>query len=291
MEYLGSISENTRLVGLLGWPLEDGLSPLMYNQAFAAEGLDWVYVPLPVHPHHIEAALKGLLALNFVGVNVIAPHQQAVMRYMDEISDAARSTGAVNTIHIQDGKFYGYNSDAIGFLKGMQAAGYRPKGMKVAVLGAGGAARAAVFSLARAEAAAITVFNRTTERAAFLVDDLAESFPESRLAYEALNAETLSALSGSVDMVVNTTSVGMHPQIDACPWPDNVPIPPQSIFYDLVYTPLETRFLQQAAQAGVKTIDGLGMFIYQGVFAFETWTRHTAPLKAMRIICLERLKA
>ncbi|MEW5956470.1 MAG: shikimate dehydrogenase, partial [Chloroflexota bacterium] len=201
------ITDKTRLVGVIGWPVDDSPNPAIHNAAFAQIGLDWACVPLPVQPHQLDQALKGLVALNIVGVNVVAPHQQAVMRYMDELSDAARIIGAVNTIHIQDRKFYGYNTDAIGFLNAIEEAGFNPKGMRVAVLGAGAAARAVVYALARAKASWITVFNRTAERAAFLVDDLAENFPDSRLEFTGLNPESLTTLTGKVDMVVNTTSV------------------------------------------------------------------------------------
>jgi shikimate dehydrogenase len=262
----------------------------MYNAAFAELGIDWAYIPLPVQPHQLDQALKGLVALNLVGVNIVAPHQQAVMRHMDELSEAARITGAVNTIHIQDRKFYGYNTDAIGFLKAMQEAGCDPQGMQVAVLGAGSAARAVIFSLARAKADRITVFNRTAERAAFLVDDLAEAFPTSHLIFEPLNSASLAALQGKVDLVVNTTSVGMRPNPNSCPWPGGVSIPSDTIFYDLVYNPLDTLFLQRARAAGIRTIDGLGMLVYQGAFAFEKWTGRQAPVEVMRQVCMQELE-
>jgi shikimate dehydrogenase len=228
--------------------------------------------------------------LNFVGANVTVPHKQAVMRHLDELSDASTITGAVNTIHIQDGKFYGYNTDAIGFLNALKEAGYHPKGMRVAVLGAGGAARAVVYSLARSEVDAIIVFNRTAERAAFLIDDLADAFPESTLSFEVFTAEALAALQGQVDMVVNTTSVGMHPHLELSPWPDEVPLPAQTIFYDLVYNPLETAFLKRARAAGLDAINGLGMLVHQGAFAFETWTGQPAPLEVMKEACLQGLQ-
>jgi shikimate dehydrogenase len=261
----------------------------MHNAAMAHLGLDFAYVPLPVRPEKLELALKGLAALNFAGTNVTIPHKQAVMRYMDELSDAARLTGAVNTIHLQNGKFYGYNTDAVGFLDALLEANCQPKGMRVAVLGAGGAARAVVYALARSGADSIVVLNRTAERAAFLVDDLAVAFPGSALSFEALTPESLAGLDGRVNLVVNTTSVGMHPQIDTCAWPAEVPIPPHVTFCDLVYNPLETSFLRQARAAGAPTVDGLGMLVHQAAFGFEKWTGHAAPIEIMRQACLEKL--
>src|SRR6185503_9815710 len=139
MNKMQSISGKTSLVGLIGWPVSHSLSPRMHNAAFAELGLDWAYVPLPVRPDDVEQALRGLAALNFVGANVTVPHKQAVIRYLDELSEAARITGAVNTIHLKNGKFFGYNTDAIGFLNALQEANGYPKGMRAAVLGAGGA--------------------------------------------------------------------------------------------------------------------------------------------------------
>jgi shikimate dehydrogenase len=283
------ITGKTSLVGVIGWPVAHSLSPAMHNAAFAELGLDWAYVPLPVHPENVTQALKGLVTLNFVGSNVTVPHKQAVMRHMDELSEAAQITGAVNTIHIQDGKFVGANTDPAGFINSLQEGGCHPKGMRVAVLGAGGAARGVVYALAKAEADSIIVFNRTAERAAFLVDDLADAFPDSRLGFEALTEETLTALGDNVDLVINTTSVGMVPQTDTCPWPDNVPVPGRAWFYDLVYNPLETIFLARARAVGAKAIDGLGMLVHQGALSFQRWTGRQAPVDVMRAACLKEL--
>ena len=283
------ITGKTRLVGLIGWPVEHSLSPTMHNAAFAEVGLDWAYVPLPVRPDEVEQALKGLVTLNFVGVNVTLPHKQAVMRYMDELSDAAQVTGAVNTIHLQEGKFFGYNSDSIGFLQALEEADCHPQGMRVAVLGAGGAARAVVFGLARGGAASVIVLNRTAERAAFLVEDLAVSFPDRAMSFEALTSETLAGLEGNIDLVINTTSVGMYPEMESSPWPAEVPMPAGIVFCDLVYNPLETIFLARARAAGAKTIDGLGMLVHQGAFAFTKWTGYQPSIEVMRQACLSRL--
>ena len=284
-----TVTGKTSLVGLMGWPVEHSLSPIMHNTAFAEIGCDFAYVPLPVRPDHVEQALKGLAALNFVGSNVTVPHKQAVMRYVDELSEAARLTGAVNTLYLEDGKFFGYNTDAYGFLESLKEEDCDPKAMRVAVLGAGGAARAVVYALARAGGDSITVLNRTAERAAFLVDDLTEAFPDSLMTFEALTDQALAALNSQVDLIVNTTSVGMYPAVDTCPWPANVPISSQVTFCDLVYNPLETVFLAQARAAGARTINGVGMLVHQAAFGFEKWTGHAAPIEVMRQACLNKL--
>lgn len=284
------ITGKSSLVGLIGWPVEHSLSPAMHNAAFAALELPWAYVPLPVKPTSVEHAMRGLAALSFAGVNVTVPHKQAVIRYLDELNDAAQITGAVNTVHIKDGKYSGYNTDAVGFLNSLVEADCHPKAMRVAVLGAGGAARAVVFALAKAEAQAVTVFNRTAERAAFLVDDLADIFPDSHLSFAPLTSQALVDLKDDVDLVINTTSVGMAPDKDSCPWPDDVPIPKQAAFCDLVYNPLETVLLARARAAGNLTIDGLGMLVHQGAYAFEIWTGQKPPIEIMRRAATAGLK-
>ncbi len=286
-----AISGKSVLVGLVGWPVKDSLSPAMYNAAFAHKDLDWAYLPLPVKPGDVRYALRGLSTLNFVGCNVTIPHKQAISRYLDNVSEPARITGSVNTIHIKEGILYGYNTDAIGFLNALIQANCHPKGMRVAIFGAGKAARDVVFALVRAKADLVTVFNRTAGRAAFLVDDLVDVFPDSRLDYAPLTGEALATLGDDVDLVVNTTSVGMLPKIEACPWPTDIPLPKQAIICDLVYTPLETKLLCRARADGLTTIDGLGMLIHQRAYAFELWTDHIAPIEIMRQACLDGLVA
>jgi len=284
-----NITGKTSLVGLIGWPVEHSLSPMMQNAAFAKVGLDWVYIPLPVRPDNVPQALAGLSALNFVGVNVTVPHKQAVMRYMNELSESAKIIGAVNTICLRQGKYIGHNTDATGFLNSLLEANCHPQGMRVAVLGAGGAARAVVFALAQAKAASVIVLNRTAERAAFLVDDLVETFPNNALHFAALTSQSILDLNDQLDLVVNTTSVGMSPHGEDCPWPSEVAMPRQTIFCDLVYRPLETVFLARAREAGAKTIGGLGMLIHQGAASFERWTGQAAPIAVMRQACLDGL--
>jgi shikimate dehydrogenase len=269
----------------MGWPVEHSLSPAMHNAAFAELGLDWVYLPLPVRPGDVELAVKGLVALNFVGSNVTMPHKETVMRYMDELSDAAQTIGASNIIHIRDGKLFGSNADPGGFLNSLQEAGCHPRGMRVAMLGAGGAARSVVYALARAGADSVVVFNRTVERAAVLVADMAGLFPVHALSFEPLTKEALATLGDKADLVVNTTSVGMYPHVAACPWPEDVPMPGNAVYYDAVYNPLETVFLARARAAGATAMNGLGMLIHQGALAFETWTGQPAPIEVMRQAC------
>lgn len=283
------INGTTKVVGLFGWPISHTLSPAMHNAAFAALQLNWVYVPLPLAPEQINDAVNSLRALNIIGANCTIPHKQAIMRYLDHIDPAAQAIGAVNTIAIRADGVYGYNTDEYGFLQSIVETGFNPKGSRCLVLGAGGAARATVFSLAQAGAKAITICNRTVERAAFLVDDLQSSFSQVKFACEPLSKQALEAINNTTDLVINTTSVGMSPKIDLTPWPDEIPMP-EAVICDLVYNPPQTRFLQQAETAGLKTIDGIGMLVHQGAKAFEIWTGQMPPTDLMRQIVIDGLR-
>lgn len=276
------ITGKMSLVGLMGWPVGHSLSPAMHNAAFNELGMDWLYLLFPVRPGEVEQALKGLVALNFVGCNVTVPHKEAAKRAADELSESARIIGAVNCIHIQEGRLFASNTDATGFSKSLQEAGCHPQGMRVAVLGAGGSSRAVVYALARAGAESVVVINRTLERAAVLVEDMADLFPGGALRFEPRTREAFVKLGDKVDLVVNTTSMGMVPHVTACPWPEDVPMPANAFYYDLVYNPLETVFLARARAVGATGVDGLGMLLHQGVAAFEMWTGQPAPLEVMR---------
>lgn len=283
------IDGKTKIVGILGYPVAHSLSPLMHNAAFAALNLNWAYVPLPVHPERINDVRKGLRTLNITGANVTVPHKQAIMRQLDEIDPVAREIGAVNTIAIRNGILRGFNTDADGFVEALLEQGFSAKNARCLVLGAGGAARAVVFALAHAGAKRISVFNRTVERAAFLVDDLHTIFADVQFSCEPLCTETLIAANNSFDLVVNTTSLGMAPAIDSTPWSPDIALPNATIC-DLVYTPIHTKFLRQAEAQGLPIIEGTGMLIHQGARAFQIWTGHPAPIDVLRQTLLNALQ-
>lgn len=273
------IDGSTRLVGLLGWPVEHSLSPVMHNAAFDALGLPWRYVPLPVPPGQVEAAVRGLAALGFCGANVTVPHKRAVMPFLNSITPAAQALGAVNTLVIgRDEKgsttISGHNTDSKGFVGALRRGGFEPEdGGNAIVVGAGGAARAVVFGLLWSGAGQILILNRTLERAEALVSDLSpQARSSSQLRALALTPETLVESARGADLVVNSTTVGMWPHIDDSIWPGEVAIPPHLTVFDLVYNPLETRLLRQARRPGARAIDGLGMLVRQGALAFDLWT-------------------
>ena len=278
----------SRRAGLIGWPVEHSLSPAMHNAAFQALGLGWRYELLPVPPGQLGGALANLNAGDFGGANVTVPHKSAVMAYLDEIDDAARSIGAVNTISVQGNRLLGHNTDAPGLQRALRDADLEPSGRRALVLGAGGAARAAAYALARA-GCAVAIYNRTVTRAAGLAQDMQEldlCAPVTWVPGEAALGELDLA---RFDLLVNATAAGMWPDCDDSPWLEALGLPSHWTVFDLVYNPLETRLLRQARQAGARTIDGLGMLVWQGVLAFELWTGQTPPADLMREAALDAL--
>ena len=284
---LSAVTGHTTLVGVIGWPVEHSLSPAMHNAAFAALGLDWVYVPLPVYPDHMGEALRGLRALGFAGANVTVPHKQAALNHLDEVSHAAQVIGAANTIIVRDGSLHGDNTDAVGFIASLAGAGFEPAGTYCALLGAGGAARAVAHALADAGAMQVCIYNRDVSRARKLCRDMAKF--HSNVRFEPASLDEISVISDETDLLINATSLGMWPHTEASPWPRELPIPGHLTVCDLVYNPQETLLLTQARSVGAEIVDGLGMLIHQGAAAFELWTGQAAPVAEMRAACLEAL--
>ena len=294
------IDGHTTLVGLIGWPVEHSLSPAMHNAAFEALGLNWCYVPLPVPPGQIEAAVEGLAALGFRGANVTVPHKQGVMPALASAGPSARALGAANTLIValrEDGTplVTGYNTDAKGFVGALRRGGFEPEDDEAAVVvGAGGAARAVVFGLLSSGAGHIAVLNRTPERAQSLISDLGDySDWSARLRSLPLTPETLIESARAAGLLVNATTVGMWPCVEDSVWPDGVPIPSCLTVFDLVYNPLETCLLQRARESGARVIDGLGMLVVQGALAFDMWTKSGLAVSEiatlMRATCERRL--
>jgi len=282
-----AVTGHTTLVGVIGWPVKHSLSPTMHNAAFAELGLDWAYVPLPVYPDHIGEALRGLRALGFAGANVTVPHKQAVLAHLNEVSHAAQVIGAVNTIVVRDGSLYGDNTDAAGFVASLRGAGFDPTATYCALLGAGGAARAVAHALADAGALQVCIYNRSLSRARDLCHDMAKYHPDVR--FEPASLNEVSTIGDDTDLLVNTTSLGMWPDTETSPWPQELPLPGHLTVCDLVYNPLETLLLTQARAVGAERVDGLGMLVHQGAAAFEMWTGRAAPVETMRNACLEVL--
>jgi len=283
------IDGRTQLVGLLGWPVEHSLSPAMHNAAFDNLGLNWRYLPLPVPPGQVGAAVRGLAAMGFRGANVTVPHKLEVMAALDSIAPDAQALGAVNTIVIERGKgvsISGHNTDAAGFVGALQRGGFEPQGCRAIVVGAGGGARAVVFGLLEKGAEEVLVGDLVAGRAEKLVADLRPEEP-LRLRPLLLKDESLVESAQTADLLVNATPVGMWPKVKGSIWPEGAPIPSRLTVFDLVYNPAETQLLRQARQAGARAIGGLEMLVGQGARSFEMWTGRQAPVEAMRAACTQ----
>ncbi len=279
------INGNTQLIGLLGWPVSHSFSPAMHNAAAEAAGLNWAYLPLPVHPDDLQTAVSALPAFKFRGVNVTVPHKQAVIPFLDEIGVGAHAIGAVNTIVVseQDDEAWlvGHNTDWSGFMADLQTLGIEAAGRDCLIIGAGGSARAIAYGLATV-GGRVQVLARRVEQAAKLVADLKPYFVDGVLVERPLADLPTIAQSAHAPLIINTTPLGMWPNSSNTPWPDNLPFPKNSTLYDLVYNPRNTRLMEQATAAGCHAVNGLGMLIQQGAFAFKLWTGILPDAEVMR---------
>ena len=275
----------TRVFGIIGWPVAHSRSPAMHNAAFRALDIDAVYVPFPVAPRALEAAVAGLRALGVAGFNVTVPHKESVLALLDEVDPIARAIGAVNTVVRDADRLVGTNTDALGLVRALEESGVALGGMRALVLGAGGAARATVAGLATAGAAHITVAARRVERAASLVRDLAAVAPKAALDTVDLGDSEALARSMPCGLLVQATSAGLDPESGAelaarLPWALLAASGARVV--DLVYEPSPTPLMLAATQHGLVAEGGLGMLLHQGALAFERFARQPAPLEAMR---------
>jgi shikimate dehydrogenase len=270
-------------VALIGWPVEHSMSPAMHNAAFAALDLEWRYQLLPTEPGRVATAVAKLRAEGFRGANVTQPHKEAAMSNLDDLTETAKAIGAVNTIEVRGGRLIGHNTDADGFVAALLHARFRAGGVRAAVVGAGGGARAAVFGLLQNGAEEVWLLNRSAGRAEALAHDLDRcNGGPPRLRVLPLTVETLLESARAADLLIHTTPVGMWPHSGASIWPDAVPLPAHLVVFDLIYNPPETRLLRQARESGAQAIGGLEMLVQQGVLAFQIWTGQPAPVGVMR---------
>ncbi len=261
-------------VGVIGFPIEHSLSPIMHNAAFAALNMrDWQYDAMAIPPDILRLGLREPKNHGYIGINVTVPHKEAIMQFVRP-DEKARAIGAVNTVDFRSN--LGTNTDADGFIADLRAHQVPLAGEKVLVLGAGGAARAAVYGLAQA-GAQVAVVNRTLARARQLVEHL-----RAAAGIDSAQVMTLDqAYTWGVSLIVNCTTVGMQPHSQFSPWDAALPLHAGLTVYDMVYRPAETRLMRQCAAAGGRAIGGLGMLARQGASAFELWTGVSPPIEVM----------
>jgi shikimate dehydrogenase len=273
------VSGKTRIVGLIGYPIEHTLSPTIHNTAFSALTLSWVYLPFEVKPSYLKDALKGLSALGICGANITIPYKQKALELMDELSEEAKTIGAVNTVVVKEDKLFGENTDGRGFLMAVEEMGFSPDKKTCFVLGAGGAARAVSFSLASA-GARVLIYNRTEDRAERLVADINRIY---RGKAEMAKMDRIK----DAELLVNATSLGMR---EGDPMPIDAELLHSKLFlYDLVYN-RETELIKCAKEIVRKAERGISMLIYQAALAFSIWTGKTAPIKEMKMAVENVLK-
>ncbi|MFZ2070586.1 MAG: shikimate dehydrogenase [Halobacteriota archaeon] len=262
----------TKIYGIIGDPVEHSLSPVMHNAAFDKLGLDAVYLAFRVPLDEVEVAIKGAKSLGIQGLNVTIPLKERALSFVDA-EEVAKKIGAINTIDFSRGMPAGYNTDGIGSLKALKGVVGEIADKSVLILGAGGAAKAISYYL-DAEGAKIKIANRTRERGTRLASNLRNANSIS------LGVEFKKQIKDS-DILINTTSVGMHPNEDATLVTADL-MHPELVVFDIVYNPMETKLLKEAKRAGVKKIvDGVKMLVYQGAASFRIWTKREPPVEVM----------
>ncbi len=271
-----NVKGSTNIVGLIGHPVEHSFSPPMHNAAFEKLGMDYAYVAFDVSPDDLKSAIDGAKSLNIKGFNVTIPHKIEVMKYLDEIDEVAALIGAVNTIDFKDMK--GYNTDGIGAVRAIEEV-TSIKGKNVVIAGAGGASRAISFYIAKYGAEKLTILNRNVEKAQKLASDVLDSNLIGSV--EADSISEISSCLRKADILINTTPVGMHPNVDDEPVASASDMNEDLVVFDAVYNPNETVLLKEAIKAGAKPVYGIKMLLYQGAESFKIWTGNEAPVDAM----------
>lgn len=286
------INGRTRLAGVIGHPLNHTLSPAMHNAAYETLDLDWVYIPLHLADEtDLMRFLGAARVLPFVGFNVTMPFKQSMLSMCDEVAMLAQLAGAVNTVHCVDGRFIGYNTDGRGLIESLAAeTGFVPEGRSVAIIGAGGAAGAALIALILGKASKVSIVNRSLDKAEELVERVISHARSTELRSVELSAAEESVTTA--DLIINATPLGMKDG-------DPSPVPGEwfsatQVACDMIYGPNTTPFVESARAAGATAVDGLGMLVHQGAISIDIWSESAqvrAPREVMHEAALARLRA
>ncbi len=281
------IDSKTKLMGIFGYPLGHTFSPLMHNGALHKLGLNYAYLPMEVRPENLEIAVKAIPAFDMLGVNVTIPYKEKVMKYLDYISPEAKACGAVNLIKNENGKLLGYNTDGAGFIAGLREADLDIAGHLV-LIGAGGAARAVAYALAKEAVESITILDIDQRKALDLATFITEqaAVPTSG---HLMSQETFNDLASGANMIINCTPVGMYPYINEMPVADISEVK-KALLCDLIYNPLQTKFLARGKAQGLLTLNGLPMLIHQGALTFKILTGQNPPIAFMKEVILNQMQ-
>lgn len=279
------ITGHTELIGLIAYPIRHSSSPAMHNEAFAKLGLDYAYLAFEVDNSTLEDAVKGIRALKMRGSNVSMPNKTVVHKYLDELSPAAKLCGAVNTIVNDDGKLIGHITDGTGYMKALKDNDIDVIGKKMTIVGAGGAGTAIEIQAALDGVAEISIFNRRDEfweNAQKTVEKINSNTNCKTSLYDLDDLDKLKEEISTSYLFANATGMGMKPLEGQTYIPDKSFFRPDLIVTDVVYFPRETAMLKMAKEVGCKTMNGLGMMLFQGSAAFELWTGQSMPIEYMK---------
>lgn len=277
-----NITGKTKLVCLLGYPISHSLSPQMHNTAFNYLELGYAYLAFDTKKDELENVVKAMRVLNVSGFNVTMPHKQNIIPLLDEVSLEAQWIGAVNTVHNDNGKLVGYNTDGKGYIKSLKEADIAFEGKKLVLVGAGGAARAVAVQLAIDGAGEIVILNRHIAGAEKIRNIISHKIPACKVSALEFNQENLKEALKDADILVNTTSLGMNDQEDKSIVSDPSVFRRELIVSDIIYNPAKTKLLKMAEAAGCRTINGFGMIIWQGAMAFKIWTGEDMPVDLVK---------
>ncbi len=283
-----NIDGRTRLIGLLGDPVEHTMSPVIHNTLSELLGINDVYVPFHTREQGLEQAVKGAYELNILGLNATVPHKNHIMEYLCDIDDGGKAIGAVNTLVRTSGGYKGYNTDMLGLLREVKSYGIVLEGQDVIILGAGGAAKAVAYMCMREKVSHVYIFNRTKSKA----EDIA-NYMNKRFESDTISAGELSdyrKLEQKKYIVFQSTSIGLHPNDDAAVIADEDFYKLVATGIDLVYNPFETSFMKRCREAGAKAYNGLKMLLYQGIIAYELWNNISVDESVADVVYQKLLK-
>ncbi len=267
------INADTKILGLIGYPLGHTISPLLHNYSLNENNLNYIYLPFPVENDKLADAITGFKAINFRGLNVTIPHKESVIPLLDNIDPIAKKIGAVNTILNDKGILTGYNTDVTGLIRMIEEDGnFNIKGKTAMLIGAGGAARAAGIALLEEGISELYLLNRTASKAENLTAEWKEHYPLASIYYGSLNPDSYKSYIDSVELLIDTTPRGMEPNVDVPPVITTEYLHSNMLVVDLVYNPKETTLIKAAKSAHADYLNGMGMLLYQGIDSFKIWT-------------------
>ncbi|MBM4170417.1 MAG: shikimate dehydrogenase [Ignavibacteria bacterium] len=283
MQYQNKFNHNTKIVGVIGHPIKHSYSPLMHNIAFELSKMNYIYLPFDVPVNSLKDALKGMIALGIKGFNVTIPLKEKILPLLKDVSEEASIIGAVNTVINDDGLLRGFNTDVNGVVESLNTFKDELQGAEVSVIGSGGAARSVIYALIRNfKVGHINIINRTEQTA----ESLKEYFSSKMLfkefkAFNLVPPDLVSVFQNSA-MIVNTTPMGMYPEIDDAATTIKESFKKNQLVFDVVYMPVKTKLLKNAELQGARIVTGLKMFVEQGARAFELWTGEKMPIEKVQ---------